>query len=64
MQNAKSKYEIPKIFACGALVWIELPFYPPLLPKQGKRGGGKMARNSGDLRYPPPPDTFLTAKLL
>ena len=29
MQNAESKYQILKIFACGALVLIQLPFYPP-----------------------------------
>ena len=36
MQNAESKYQIPKIFACGALVLIQLPFYPPLFQIRGK----------------------------
>ena len=39
MQNAESKYQIPKIFACGAMVLIELPFYPPC-SKIGKNKGG------------------------
>ena len=38
MQNAESKYQIPKIFACGALVLIQLPFYP-LIPNKGKIRG-------------------------
>ena len=33
MINAKFKYQIPKMFACGALVFDALPFYPPLVPK-------------------------------
>ena len=39
MQNAESKYQIPKMFACGALVLRELPFYPPC-SKIGKSKGG------------------------
>ena len=38
MQNAESKYQIPKIFACGA---YPLPFYPPLIPNEGKIRGVK-----------------------
>ena len=41
MQNAESKYQIPKMFACGALVLIELPFYPPLFQNREKQGGVK-----------------------
>ena len=43
MQNAESKHQIPKIFACGALVLIQLPFYPPYY-KTGKNKGGKTVR--------------------
>ena len=40
MQNAESKYQIPKIFACGAMVLPVLPFYPPPCSKTGNSKGG------------------------
>ena len=35
MQNAKSKYQIPKIFACSTLVLIRYRFNPPPYYKKG-----------------------------
>ena len=44
MQKAESKYQIPKIFACGA---YPLPFYPPPYSKWGKIRGKTVRGGNG-----------------